>query len=152
MNNENIHNEKFDRIHEGHYALIKSIKEYIHTRESDAEVGEITIQYNHKMICIAPSTNRGPFWAVEGIPAWFSLQVSQKFNYPMRIYTIGYCLKIHSGSNIIRMLITDERSDICGREILIHINHIGRYFLMDKSDEHFKPTLQLIKYPTEEQK
>jgi len=143
MKIETKHDEKFMSINEGHLALVKSLIEYMHQRKEDAEIGEITIQHNHKMICIAPYSNRGPFWAVEGLKAMFNLSTGCNFNHNLRIYTIGYCLKIHSGTKILRMLITDSNHGNSQREILIPIEHIGRYFLVDETNQYFTPPLEL---------
>lgn len=147
MSIEENHDGQFERICEEHDALISSLETYTYSRRENAEVGEISVQHNHRMICIAPSTNRGPLWAVEGIAGWFSLHVGERYNYPLRVYTVGYCLKIYSSEQTIRMLINDERSKINGKEILIPIEHIGRYFLVNKEDlDYYSPSLQLKKY------
>jgi hypothetical protein len=65
MNIDKTHEENFEKVCTKHDNLITSLKTYMLSRRDTAKVGEISIQNDHKMICIAPSTNRGPFWAVE---------------------------------------------------------------------------------------
>jgi hypothetical protein len=48
------------------------------------------------------------------------------------------------------MLINDGRSEIRGKEILIPLEHIGRYFLAEKSDDYYNPSLELKKYLSDE--
>ena len=150
MNLDKNHDKAFNKIHEEHEDLITTLITYMDSRRENAKTGEISFQHNHKMICISPDTNRGPFWAVEGLNAWFTLQAGERFNFPMRIYTVGYCLNIYSETKTIRMLINDVRSEIRGKEILIPLEHIGRYFLSEKSDDYYNPSLELKKYLSDE--
>lgn len=150
MNTDKTHDDNFEKICNQHEDLIISLKAYMLSRRDTAKVGETSIQHDHKMICIAPSTNRGPFWAVEGLNAWFNLHTGQRFNHPLKIYTTGYCLKIYSNEKLLKMLIIDERSDINGKVIFLPIEHIGRYFLTERSDDQFTHPLLLSKYPNED--